>query len=210
MFFKKKKSELSELFENEYFVMLIPVYEILDGADEYKLIYRYPNVYQNAQCYKVAESCEFNCEYLNKCIKKDQLVIIEMKEIGSLIFGNYHTSEVFKILQKHYSKETSYVFLAMKDFGYFKKLKDGVILRKIASYGKVDGVCSYPETRGMPCEYEMENKIYKIDMKARMLKDMLKFDIHDVSDLFDYYVGWMNIKNENILNIRIYELEKMN
>ena len=89
-------------------------------------------------------------------------------------------------------------------------MKDGVILRKIASYGKVDGVCSYPETRGMPCEYEMENKIYKIDMKARMLKDMLKFDIHDVSDLFDYYVGWVNIKNESILNIRIYELEKMN
>ena len=70
MFFKKKKNELSELFENEYFVMLIPAYKILDGADEYKLIYRYPNVYQNAQCYKVAESCEFNCEYLNKCIKK--------------------------------------------------------------------------------------------------------------------------------------------
>lgn len=45
-------------------------------------------------------------------------------------------------------------------------------------------------------------------MNAKYITDMLKgFYKEEVLDLFDYYVGLSNMKNENIQNVFIYSLE---
>lgn len=45
-------------------------------------------------------------------------------------------------------------------------------------------------------------------MNAKYIADMLKgFYKEEILDLFDYYVGLSNMKNENIQNIFIYSLK---
>ena len=45
-------------------------------------------------------------------------------------------------------------------------------------------------------------------LKAKYIADMLKgFYKEEILDLFDYYVGLSNMKNENIQNIFIYSLK---
>lgn len=185
-------------------VMFIPTYSIF--SDGYKLKYSYMNIYKNFYVYQ--DNYVFNqfdtCFYVS-VLESGKCVVVELEKGGSLIFVGDETDDLFQILQKHYSNNTSYVFKGNETGGYFKILKDGKIQRKIASFLKINGVVNYPETRGKPCEYEIErNKIYKMDMNATYAKDIIKdFYQKEVLDLFDYYVG---ISNLQIKDISIYSI----
>ena len=73
----------------------------------------------------------------------------------------------------------------------------------------MDKIKNYPETRGLPCEYELANNIqYKVDTKAKYLKDMLPdFKKENVLDIFYYYVGKDCFDNNKIQKITIYSIK---
>lgn len=212
IFSKKQQNyinELKELFANDFNVMVIPTYQIFNNTKSVQL--RYP--YDSAQeYYCIREDYifqDFDTAYYLRCIKESKCIIIEIKNLGSLIFTNHLRSDLFYILQRDYRTYVNYVFEGNDTGGYFKILKGGKIDRKIASYLIMDGIKNYPETRGKPCEYEIKKgNIWKVDMNAKYIADMLKgFYKEEVLDLFDYYVGLSNMKNENIQNVFIYSLE---
>lgn len=203
-----KNNQITELLEHEFFVMFIPAFSIFQDSECYKLSYHYPNLYADKSCYRLESSDSIDTQYYQECLRENKLVVFEVRNLGSLIFTNFQTSNVFQILQKHYKEYTNYVFQATDDYGYFKILKNGVISRKIASHGEINGIISAAEVRGKPCEYEIENnRIYKIDMQAQWAKDMLKdFKKKEVFALFDYYVGFEKIDKNEIHNITVYEI----
>ena len=90
---------------------------------------------------------------------------------------------------------------------YFKILRDGKIRRKIASFLCMEGIRNCPETRGKR-EYESASgHVYKADMQARHMKDMLPdFTGREVRALMDYYIDMSRFTDENIRRILIYAL----
>ena len=199
------KNSISELMEDNFNVMFLPLFHIFE--DGFFLKYPYPNYVQNKTLYKEEiTSTQFNTEFYLRCIKEGKIVVFEIQNKGSLIFTNHLVSDVFAILQRHYANVKSYVFMGNDTGGYFKILENGKIVRKISSYLIMDNIKNCPETRGLPCEYELEkNKRYKVDPKAKKLKDMLpNFKKENVLDLFDYYVGKDCLDNNKIKEITIF------
>lgn len=204
-------NELIELIENDFNVMYLPIFNIFGNQTHYYLKYPYPNYLQNKTLYKEDyKYTGFNTKFYLKAIKEGKIIVIEIEDKGTFIFANHTVSVVFQIIQRHFQNVRSYVFEANNTGGYFKILEKGKIKRKIASYLVMDKIGNNPETRGFPCEYETENNIiYKIDMKAKLLKNMLpNFKKKEVLDLFDYYVGFDCLKNNRIKKINIYSFKE--
>lgn len=208
---RSRTNELSELFQGNFFVMFIPVNSLFEGADTYKLKYAYGNLFKNEVCHREAFIPErFDTAYFLDCLTQGKFIAIGLNGIGTLVFTNHRVSALFHILQSHYRNCTSYVFCATDNAGYFKKLEGGKIVRKIASHLVADGIGNNPETRGQPCEFELDTgRVFKIDLKATWMDDMLKdFGKAEILALFDYYVGLPNLKNENITHITIYSVNE--
>lgn len=205
---KKFLNDVNELIENNFNVMFIPLFDLFENQEKFKLKYRWCRDYEYIclNCHYNYES--FNTKYYLECLKENKCIIIEIKNLGSLVFTNCHRDDLFSVLQRYYKDVTSYVFKGNDTGGYFKILRNGIIIRKISSYLITEGIGNKPETRGEPCEYEVEKgKRWKVDMKAKSLKDMITdFYMKDVLALFDYYVGLNNLKNENVQRIIIYDL----
>ena len=204
----KRTNKITELFNHDFFVVFIPAFSIFQDAECYKLSYHYPNMYAGMSCYRLENNPSLDIQFYQECLQENKLVVFEVQNLGSFLFANFQTSNIFQILQKHYKEYTNYVFQATDDYGYFKILKNGVISRKIASHGEINGIISTAEVRGKPCEYEIENnRIYKVDMQAQWAKDMVKdFKKKEVFALFDYYVGFENLNKNEIQNIAVYEI----
>ncbi|MBE7020653.1 MAG: hypothetical protein E7411_04375 [Ruminococcaceae bacterium] len=201
-------NNIISLLEDEFFLMFIPTFDLLNNASHYKLKYSYPNMFQNADAYKIEVSTSnADVQFYKEQLNNNKIVILENR-IGSFVFSNVFTFDIFQILQKHYKEYTNYVFCADKDFGYFKILENGKIKRKINSFGFIKGISIYPETRGVPCQYEIDNNVtFKIDSKAKLLVEMLKgFGREEVIDLIDYYIGISIISNGDINKTHIYEI----
>ena len=201
-------NHVNELIENNFNVMFIPLFDLFENQEKFKLKYRWCRDYEYIclNCHYNYES--FNTKYYLECLKENKCIIIEIKNLGSLVFTNCHRDDLFLVLQRYYKDVTSYVFKGNDTGGYFKILRNGIIIRKTSSYLITEGIGNKPETRGKPCEYEIEKgKIRKVDMKAKFLKDMLTdFSMKDILDLFDYYIGLNNLKNDNVQRIIIYDL----
>ena len=182
-----------QLLHKKFFLMFIPKYNVVD-----KKIYKE----------KLDVGCSEDIAFYDEFIAKNRIVVFE-NGLGSFVFANIHTFDVFQILQKKHKDIVSYVFCADGEFGYFKILECGRIVRKVASFGQIDGISSYPETRGIPCRFETEkNKIFKIDGKAIWLVDALKnFNQQAVSELIDYYIGFGRIAETDIERTYVYELK---
>lgn len=189
-------NDVNELMENNFNVMFIPLFDLFENKEKFKLEYRWCSDYEYIclNCHYKYES--FNTKYYLECLKENKCIIIEIKNLGSLVFTSCHRDDLFLVLQRYYKDVTSYVFKGNDTGGYFKILRNGIIIREISSYLITEGIGNKPETRGEPCEYEVEKgKIWKVDMKAKSLKDMITdFYMKDVLDLFDYYVGLNNLK----------------
>lgn len=205
---KEYINEIQELIENNFNVMFIPVFDIFENQEQFQLKYPYTPDYRYTckNCHYQYDS--FQTKYYFDCMEEKQCVIIEIKDLGSFVFTNHLRDALFLVLQRYFKDVTSYVFKGNETGAYFKILKNGKIVRKIASYLVMEGIVNYPETRGIPCEYEIaKGKTWKIDPKAQLLKEMLKdFNKEDVLNLFDYYIGLDNFKTENIERILIYQL----
>ena len=72
----------------------------------------------------------------------------------------------------------------------------------------MEGIRNNPETRGKPCQYEIETgRIFKVDSKARHLRDCIKnFTKNEVLALLEYYVDMEKFKTENVERVLIYSL----
>lgn len=201
---------IMELMQDRFNVMYIPLFRLFDDKDTYFLKYPYSNYVQNKTLYKEnAIYNNFDPDLYLKYIIDEKVVVIEVQDKGTLIFTNHLASDIFSILQRHYSNVKSYVFMGNDMGGYFKILENGKILRKISSYLVIDNIKNYPETRGLPCEYELaNNKQYKVDTKAKYMKDMLPdFKRKEVLDIFYYYVGKDSLDNNKIQKITIYSIK---
>ncbi len=209
MFKKKYKNELIELFDNNFNVMFIPTYPIFNNEDKIKLKYPYYNANKYTCIKEDYVFHHFDTQYYTKGMKEGKCVIVEINDLGSLIFTNHVNSDLFLILQRDYRDYTNFVFEGNRTDGYFKILEDGKIRRKIASHLKMEGIHNNPETRGKPCEYEITHqKIWKVDHKAKYMDDMIKgFNKKEIMKLFDYYVGLEYLDNSKINTIKIYRLE---
>lgn len=202
------ENKLSELIVNEFSLMFIPVFNIFDKAKYHKVKYPYYSA-AHYHCYeKPYEKEDFDTAYIKKCVKDSHCAIIEIEEAGSLVFANHHRDDLYHVLQRYYRDRICYVFKGNDTGGYFKKLKDGKISRKIASHLVMEGIGNNPETRGIPCEFEIERgKVFKVDPKAVYMRDaMPDFGKEEVRQLFDYYVGFDNITNDKIKSIYMYKL----
>lgn len=200
---------LSELFERNFFVMFLPVAPLFNGADSYKLTYPYGNLFRNQICCRDAYLYSgFDTAYYLRCLTEGKFIVVTLKELGTLVFTNHRVSFLFDILQRHYRQCTSFVFCATDNAGYFKKLQNGRISRKIASHLVAEEMSNAPETRGQPCEYELETgKIFKIDYSATYLDDLLKnFGKSEIMELLNYYVGLSNLTNERITDVVVYSV----
>lgn len=212
--FKQKnnifENQIIELMQDNFNVMYLPLFQLFDNNDTYYLKYQYPNYAQNKTLYK--ENIKYihfdTCLYL-EFINNGKVVVAEIQDKGTLVFTNHSVSDIFSILQHHYPDVRSFVFEANNTGGYFKILENGRITRKIASNLIMDNITNTPETRGKPCEYEIQNNIqYKIDMKAKYARDMLpNFNKKEVLDLFDYYVGKDCLDNNKIKNVTVYDIK---
>lgn len=201
------RNELIELVENDFNVMYLPIFNVFGNNDNYYLKYPYPNYLQNKTLYKDDyRYTDFNTKQYLDAIKYEKIIVIEIENKGTFIFTNHAVSDVFQILQRHFPNMRSFVFKANNTGGYFKILEKGKIKRKIASYLVMEKMGNNPESRGTPCEYEIENNIvYKVDMKANHLKNMLpNFKKKEVIELFDYYIGLDCLENNKIKNVEIY------
>lgn len=170
---------------------------------------KYVVINPKAYVQKVNVECIEEPAFYDEFIEQNKIVIFE-NSLGSFVFANMGTFDFFQTLQRWYKDCTSYVFCADGEFGYFKILESGKIVRKIASFGQINGIKSSPETRGSACSFELEkNKVFKIDENALLLVDMLKyFGKQEILELLDYYVGFDNITAVNIERVSIYELNK--
>lgn len=207
IFLRKYRNQLYELLENDFNVMVIPTFSIFEG--ESQVVLKNPYLGNDYLCMKDEVSFDsFDTALYLKLLKENKCVAVVIKKVGTLLFTNHLNSDLFLVLQRKYRNLTNFVFKGNKTGGYFKILKNGRISRKIASYLIMEGIRNNPETRGLPCEYEIENhQIWKIDMKAKWMKDMLVgFTSKEVLDLFDYYVGMSKIRNENILDVMVFSI----
>lgn len=212
--FKQKnnifQNQIIDLMKDNFNVMYIPLFHIFDDKDTYYLKYPYSSFVQNKSLYKENVIYNnFDTDLYLENINNGKIVAVEIQDKGSLVFTNHLVSDIFLVLQRHYSKVKSYVFMGNDTGGYFKILENGKILRKISSYLVMDKIKNYPETRGLPCEYELANNIqYKVDTKAKYLKDMLPdFKKENVLDIFYYYVGKDCFDNNKIQKITIYSIK---
>ena len=202
------ENPIVQLLSSSFFLMFIPTANLMNNADYYKLKYNFAK-FDNADAYRIHTVPEkISPTFLKEKITDNHLVIIE-NSLGSFVFSNVFTWDIFQILQRKYKEYRNFVFCADGTFGYFKILENGKIRRKIASEGCIQGITSYPEIRGLPCEHEYaHNMIYKMDWKAKYSADMLKnFGYTEIMMLIDYYIGLPRIANEKIQNINIYEIK---
>ena len=198
---------INTLIDGDFFLMFIPKTDVFGKDDIYKLKYSFGE-FVDADAYMVySENSACDTGFYSEYIETDRLVVFE-NSLGSFIFADPSTSEVFQILQRKHKDTRNFVFFGVGTFGYFKILENGKIRRKIASFGNVHGISHYPESRGEMCEYEADTeKLYKIDPKAHLLVDMMPdFGHTQVADILDYYLGRKKIRNSTTTSVRIYEL----
>ena len=182
-----------QMLQKQFFLMFVPRHDVI-----------HTKIYSQKLNIEYTEDVEV---YTN-AIRQNKIVVFE-NALGSFVFANIRTFDIFQILQKKHKDVCSYVFCADSDFGYFKILEQGRITRKVASFGHIDGISSYPETRGAPCQFEIEKKrIFKIDGKAIYLVDMLKtFTQKEVTELLDYYIGLSAISEAGVEQVNVYILK---
>ncbi len=184
---------IMQMLQKRFFLMFIPKCDVFS-----KRIYQ--------------EKCNIGCSddiaAYDALLAENKIVVFENR-LGDFVFADVHTFDIFQTLQKKHKDVTSYVFCAEDTFGYFKILESGKIVRKIASFGQIDGISSYPEIRGTPCRFELENnKIFQIDWSAKFLMDMLKdFGQKEVLALLDFYIGFREIAEAGIQSTSIYQLK---
>lgn len=180
---------IETILNDEFLLMIIPEYNINPGKSYTQL---------NPD-YKKHKDFDFVNVLDNKYI-----ISMEIKGFGTFFFSNRYDDCLFEKLQRRFKKHRCYVFGANDGYGYFKILTDGKIYRKIASFGELkDGTRSYDEVRGKPCEYEIEkNKIYRLRNGYERLEG---FKRPEIFELFDYYIGFDNLKEDSILDIKFYD-----
>ena len=183
-----------QMFQKKFFLMFIPKRDVFSAK-----------MYDKRIIIGRPESLD----YYTGTVRKNKIVVFE-NALGSFVFSNSHTFDVFQKLQRKHKDCVSYVFCADGDFGYFKILEQGKISRKITSLGYVDGITITPETRGVPCQFEAEkNRVFKIDGKTVFMADMLKdFGQREVEELLDYYIGFNSIADSEIEIVNVYTLNE--
>ncbi len=199
---------LAGLIENNFNMMYIPLFDIFGGQERFRLRYKFDNANRYI-CRREDYPFEtLDCGYCLQAMKNSRCVIIEIDGLGSFVFTDHRHSDLFLVLQRYFKETDSFVFCGNDEGGYFKILRDGKIRRKIASFLCMEGIRNCPETRGKPCEYEIASgHVYKADMQARHMKDMLPdFTGTEVRALMDYYIDMSRFTDENIRRILIYAL----
>ena len=199
---------LAGLIENNFNMMYIPLFDIFGGQERFRLRYKFDNANRYI-CRREDYPFEtLDCGYCLQAMKNSRCVIIEIDWLGSFVFTDHRHSDLFLVLQRYFKEADSFVFCGNDEGGYFKILRDGKIRRKIASFLCMEGIRNCPETRGKPCEYEIASgHVYKADMQARHMKDMLPdFTGREVRALMDYYIDMSRFTDENIRRILIYAL----
>lgn len=205
---KKISNNLMDMLRDNFNLMFIPISDIWGGKESFRLKYPFDGA-RKYNCSKDNYSYEyFDSNYYIDCTKHSKAVIVEIKNLGSFIFTDHCHSDLFLILQRDFPNVTSYAFCGNDTGGYFKILENGKIQRKIASFLCMEGIRNNPETRGKPCQYEIETgKIFKVDSNARHLRDCIKnFAKNEVLALMEYYVNMENFKTENVERVLIYSL----
>ncbi len=184
---------IMQMLEKRFFLMFIPKYDVFSRA-----------MYQE----KWSVGCLENGAFYDAFLAENKIVVFENR-LGSFVFANVYTFDIFQTLQKKHKDVTSYVFCAEDSFGYFKILESGKIVRKIASFGQIDGISSYPEIRGTPCRFELEkNQIFQIDWSAKLLVDMLKdFGQKELLALLDFYIGFRAVEETSVQSASVYQLK---
>lgn len=195
-----------ELLENDFNVMYLPLFHLWEEED-FTLKVPYGDDYRcrrEPYDYRSFDTREYRWR-----MQEGYCVLFEVKALGSFFLTNHRHSDVFRGLQCSFKNVRSFVFCGNETGGYFKILENGRIRRKIASYLVMEGIGNNPETRGDPCEYEIETGcVYHIDSKAKRMKDMLPdFGREQIWALFDYYIGWKRFRTEDIQAVRLYRLE---
>lgn len=170
---KGEKMKISNLFKDEYQCMFLKETDVLLGKKFLKL---------------EIDAKNFSDEKFMEYLKYRHVTIcFEKKGVGTLVFSNQVSENVFDVLQKKYKEFPAYYFWASDTLGNFKIVKDGKIQRKFASKGYVyDGLVSSEEqVLGKPCEYEIQNnKIYK----TKYDEYTIKISRQEMGEIFDFYV----------------------